>query len=389
MAAVLMIATLPGRTHGLGLFTEPLLRSFQLDRESYGVLNLWATLLGASFCLPCGWLLDRWGTRPVAVLILLCLSGSVLALSIWTGGTWGLFLWVLLTRGFGQSALSVCSLALVGSSTSPRSGWGLGVYACLVSVGFVAAFTVLTQMVKANPEEWRIPWRGLGFAVLGVAALSLVAIPNVKSTATQHLDTESSRSLGEAIRSGEFWLFAGGTAFYGLVTSGTSLFNESILAERGFSKEIFLNVTIVGIPAGLAANLLGGWLLTWVSINRFFAVALLLLAATLFAYPRLREEWQAYLYAIALGGAGGAITVCFFAVWARRFGTRELGRIQGAAQLLTVLFSAVGPLIFATSHVRWGGYTPLFQLFAGLSLLLAVWSWLLHHESTRIGEPGA
>ena len=41
------------------------------------------------------------------------------------------------------------------------------------------------------------------------------------------------------------------------------------------------------------------------------------------------------------------ITVIFFAVWRRAFGAAHLGRIQGAAQMLTVLASAIGPLIFA------------------------------------------
>ena len=32
VAAVIMLATLPGRTQGLGLITEPMLRDLQLDR---------------------------------------------------------------------------------------------------------------------------------------------------------------------------------------------------------------------------------------------------------------------------------------------------------------------------------------------------------------------
>ena len=59
LAALAMVATLPGRTHGLGLITEPLLADLGLDRVGYAAVNLWATLLGALFCVPCGWLLDR------------------------------------------------------------------------------------------------------------------------------------------------------------------------------------------------------------------------------------------------------------------------------------------------------------------------------------------
>src|SRR4051794_8681955 len=65
VAALAMVATLPGRTHGLGLITEPLLLDLSLDRLDYGAINFWATLLGAACCLPCGWLSDRLGVRVV------------------------------------------------------------------------------------------------------------------------------------------------------------------------------------------------------------------------------------------------------------------------------------------------------------------------------------
>src|SRR5947209_18934801 len=63
IAALIMLATLPGRTQGLGLITEPMLRDLQLDRVTYANINLWATLLGAAICLPIGRAFDRVGLR--------------------------------------------------------------------------------------------------------------------------------------------------------------------------------------------------------------------------------------------------------------------------------------------------------------------------------------
>ena len=76
VAAVIMLATLPGRTQGLGLITEPMLRDLQLDRVTYATVNLWATLLGAAICLPIGRLFDRFGLRGATVAITLLLGGS-------------------------------------------------------------------------------------------------------------------------------------------------------------------------------------------------------------------------------------------------------------------------------------------------------------------------
>src|SRR3954453_153053 len=81
VAALAMVATLPGRTHGLGLITEPLLADLGLDRVAYAQVNLWATLLGAAFCLPGGWLIDRLGLRVVLAGVLAALGGVVVAMS--------------------------------------------------------------------------------------------------------------------------------------------------------------------------------------------------------------------------------------------------------------------------------------------------------------------
>src|SRR5262245_671679 len=79
VAALAMAATLPGRTHGLGLVTKHVLADFpSLSQQDFGRINLWATLLGSLFCLPCGWLLDRFGIRVLLTLVLAGLSAIVL-----------------------------------------------------------------------------------------------------------------------------------------------------------------------------------------------------------------------------------------------------------------------------------------------------------------------
>ena len=44
LAAAAMVGTLPGRTQGLGLVTEPLIADLRIGRVDYAQLNLWATL---------------------------------------------------------------------------------------------------------------------------------------------------------------------------------------------------------------------------------------------------------------------------------------------------------------------------------------------------------
>src|SRR5262249_58229408 len=126
------------------------------------------------------------------------------------------------------------------------------------------------------------------------------------------------------------------------------------------------------------------WLAAKVPLGRLFAAAGVVLSLSLVSFPFITQEWQVYLYASALAAAGGVKTVCFFTVWRRLYGPASLGRIQGAAQLLTVLFSAAGPLLFGMAKTRLGVYTPLFPAFAVVASGLAVFAWFV-----RVMPPAA
>ena len=69
-------------------------------------------------------------------------------------------------------------------------------------------------------------------------------------------------------------------------------------------------------------------------------------------------------WAVAMGLGGGLVMVLFFSVWGRVFGRRHLGRIQGSAQALTVVASAVGPLLLAWGFELTGSYAAMFQTLA-------------------------
>src|SRR6476659_564357 len=81
IAALAMVGTLPGRTQGLGLITEPLLVDLQIDRVHFARINLWATLIGALFSVGVGRLIDRFGSRIVLTVVTVLLGVVVLLMS--------------------------------------------------------------------------------------------------------------------------------------------------------------------------------------------------------------------------------------------------------------------------------------------------------------------
>jgi MFS family permease len=376
VAAAAMVGTLPGRTQGLGLVTEPLLRDLQIDRITYATINFWATIIGSAFAIGVGRLQDRAGSRSVLTAVALALGLVVCAMSR-AASLVSLAVWITLTRGLGQSALSVVSLAMVGQWFVRRISVAMAVYSVVMSVGFMIAFPLVGSLVQR--WGWRRAWFAVGMALvagLAPAAWLLVRRSPEAYGVLPDGDTTLNEMTGytwtAALATPAFWIFALGAALYGLVASGIGLFNESILAERGFGPDIYYQTLVVTALTALAGNFAGGWLAERAPLGALLALSLFVLTGGLAALPFVTRYAHVMAWAAAMGLGGGIVIVLFFSVWPRVYGRRHLGRIQGAAQALTVLASALGPLLLA-QWVEWtGSYRAMFQILAGVIGLIGV-----------------
>ncbi len=380
-----MVGTLPGRTQGLGLVTEPLLADLGITRIDYAQLNLWATLIGSVFAIGIGRFIDRLGTRVVLTVVAALLGLVVTAMSS-VQTFWALAIAVTLTRGFGQSALSVISLAMVGQWFVRRIDMAMAIYSIVMSIGFMIAFPVVGSMVQSI--GWRAAWFSIGAALVVVLAPlawlfvrrdpeSIGQVPDGlafgdggPSGATGTPDNDGF-TWQQALATPAFWTFSVGAALYGLIASGIGLFNESILAERGFSADVYYQTLVVTALTALAGNFGGGWLAMRMQLSTLLAISLFVLALGVAALPHVATIVQVMVWATAMGLGGGLVMVLFFSVWPRVYGRRHLGQIQGAAQAMTVVASAVGPLLLAWCVELTGSYSAMFNILAALIALTA------------------
>jgi len=381
VSTLAMIGTLPGRTQGLGLITEPLLRDLQINRVTFAQINLVATLVGSLFCIGIGKLIDRAGSRSVLTVTAVALGITVLGMSQ-ASGVLAMLIAVTLTRGFGQSALSVVSLAMIGKWFRRRLTTAMAIYALAMSIGFMAAFPLVGALVQSS--GWRVAWAAIGLAlVFGLAPIAWMFDRSTPESIGVEVDggvvsqeeqqaSGVQATLGEALRSPAFWVFALASAVYGLVASGIGLLNESILVERGFTPDIYYQALAVTAITGLLGNFAAGALAGRTSLRTILITALLVLAAGLTALAHVTTVAQVMVQAVSMGVAGGFIMVVFFAFWGRAYGRTHLGRIQGAAQALTVVASAVGPLFLAMWSEATGSYALAFYVLAVVVTVLAI-----------------
>src|SRR5687767_13977052 len=341
VAALAMVGTLPGRTQGLGLITEPLLADLQINRVVFARMNLWATLIGALFCLGVGRLIDRFGSRIVLTIVTVALATVVLLMSA-ARSVFVIAILITLTRGFGQSALSVVSITIVGKWFVRRLNAAMAVYTVVLSVGFMIAFPIVGAMVIKS--GWRSAWAAIGFCLLfGLAPLALLLVRSSPEACGLKTDEKRSepqmdqspakgQTLGQAMATPCVWVFGIASAIYGLIASGIALFNESIRAERGFDASTYHRTLVIVALTSLVGNFLGGWFMTRWRMNRLLTQGMVLLAGSLLALPHVKTQTHVVAYAVVIGLAGGFVIVIFFSFWSHTYGRAHLGKIQGAAQ---------------------------------------------------------
>ncbi|MBR00326.1 MAG: MFS transporter [Verrucomicrobiales bacterium] len=379
-----MVATLPGRTVGLGLITEQLLVDLGVTRSSYAELNLWATFLGALFLFGTGPALDR-SLRWTTTVVLATFSGAVFWLAHLPGP--GLLLPVLiLTRGLGQSSLSLSAVAIVGKSFKKKLSTAMGIFAVATSLLFVAAIPSVDSLL--GQLGWRNVWIILAAVILGISLLVafLIRDPQAQNGHGEDDETATGMPFREALRSPAFWVLTIGIGIYYFAFTGITLFSESLVVSLDFSKDIRNWFLAIMMFSGLASNLYCGWLAQRISVLNIFGGAMIIFAACLIGFPLASGSIGLIsTVAVALGIGSGAVTVIFFAGFADLFGKRHLGKIQGVAQTMTVASSGTGPLIFARSFESSGSYSSVFFTLAPLALLVGIWA-LCHQRRNTFPE---
>jgi MFS family permease len=372
LGALLMTATLPGRTHGLGLITKRVIEDLRFDTVSYAYLNFCASLLGTLFCLPAGWLIDRFGVLRVAIAVVACLALSVLGMSM-SGSILAFAIAMIAVRGFGQSMLSIVSLSLVGKFYGrERIGSAMGGFSIVMSLGMAIATGILAAMVSSM--GWRIAWGCQTIALCGLTCWLVsvlarrIAREAKEPRGSEERDVVQEREWVSALSTPCFWVFTLSISCFGLISSGISLFSQYVLEERGFGEGVFQAFLVIGLLSGLVFHLATGRYLKRFGFARGLALGMGILSISMAMVPWLTQLWQVVAYAILFGAAGGILTVVYFSVWRHAFGSAHLGKIQSLAQIPTVFASALGPVFVASFESRTGSYDFVFYVSACTAL---------------------
>ena len=410
-----VLASAPGQTVGVSVFTDFLIQAHQLSRSGISFAYLVGTIASAILIARAGHWYDRFGGRSVsaasAAMLALVLTGmsfsaaiaesvasflpdndrNVASLLVLTLGFFGM-------RFFGQGMLTLSSRNMVLEWFEQRRGMAMAFIGISVAFGFSVTPPVFEWLIQKGGWSWA--WQSIA---LILAVFSLVAFciarsrpedhgmqpdgPFARKTRKTHAETASGRqfTLSEARRTYSFWIFTFSVVLSGLVLTAFTFHVVSIFADAGMQRRQAVAIFVPAACVSVIVEFVGSWLSDFVKLKYLAMVQLVGIMLLSLSLSFLDARPSVVFVVLGMGLMQGMFGIISGVTWPRFYGRTHLGAISGFSTSIVVAGTAVGPYLFSVAHDQFGSYRPATLLCATVALLLIAAS---PHAQRRNRLPG-
>jgi MFS transporter, OFA family, oxalate/formate antiporter len=402
VAACALVASGPGQTVVVSQFNTSFREDLGLRASSLGAAYMVGTVAAAAPLPLVGKLSDRFGPRLAlgAVAVIFGLACAAIGL---VQGLVSLTIGFFLLRFLGQGSMTLVSGHALALWFERRLGTANGLKVMLGQLGFTAlpGFTLLL----IHELGWRLAYPALGLMVWALVLPLVIfvarnhphevgqkidgdppveppgrdplredASPEFDPTGHAHIDPAF--TLGEALRAPAFWIVTLTMAVSGLIGTSLIFHAQPLLEARGLDPALAadivrfwsLTMMLVIFPAGWLADRLPARLLVPLGLAfTMLAAALPLAPAAIGAGSwgggglwLMRGSMVIFAISQAILTGVGPPTI------ARYFGRAHHGAIRGAATVLAVMGTGLGPVSLGLSLDLTGSFSP--GLVAGIAL---------------------
>lgn len=379
-------------TGSLSMFIEPVGNEFGWSRTltsaGFTIASVFTALLSPLF----GMVVDRYGSRRIALPGIIATICCISAFSLANGSATQWFaLWVIYAIVSITVKTTVWTAAVAGVFTASQ-GLALGITLC----GTAAAQAILPPLANWLIDDfgWRMAYVWLGVGWGGVTFIlcwfflfdahdrqkkaALAASqgdPTAKNAKADRPDFPG-LTLPQAWRSLALWRIAISTLLMMALTLGLTIHQIPILTEAGVSRT---NAALLASVAGVAG--IAGKLITGVLLDRYNAnwIGGLTLAATALAFGLLIDGVHSpalIVFAMIVNGYTQGTKLQINSYLTVRFaGMKHFGTIYGFMNAVVAFGAAMGPLIAGFAYDLRGDYGFFLitgvvgSVFCGLLLL--------------------
>ncbi len=409
------VASIPGQTMGVGVFTDSLITVLQLTSIQLSIAYALGTI-GSSMILPYGGtLIDRFGVRAMGVVAAIGLGVSVMILSVidhfsrfFGDGHFLVAMSILIVcflamRFFGQGLLTMVARVAVGKWFNLRRGLASGIAGVFTAFSFNGSMVVLNYLVQA--VGWRMACVILASIVgIGVSFLSWLlyrdnpeecgldmdgTISDAKRKDMQSRETVIYKDFtrNEALRTLPFWAFSLGPAFNALLTTALFFHLSTLAAENGLSRDyayaLFIPMPFISVPVNFVGGLISDrirmkWLLTVMMIAQFMGTCGMIF---------LNHIWGQALMVVGFGISGGLFGTIITVAFPKYYGRTHLGALTGINMSIMVFASAIGPVFFSTGELLLGHFQPTIVLSLVMPVSIFLLSFIVENPQDRYKDP--
>ena len=372
--------------YGFTIFFLPITRELGLSRAATSLVFSLARAEGAVEGPVAGYLIDRFGPRP------LMLAGVILS-------GLGYMLLAGVTSYYGLLVVYLCVISLsfsAGFMHSPMvlaNTWFIrrrALVMTLISGAISVGGLVITPALAFSVQTWG--WRqgafmaGLGLILLGVPIAlsvkrspeSMGLVPDGIPQATHISATTSSKAHGDrneptftlrqAMRTAAFWMFILATTTRVAVYNSITVHFVPIMVWKGVSEQRAAAMLATMALMSLPSHLLVGWIADFVSKPRLMGVCMFIGAGSIFllAYGEGEESLWAFTLLFTFMEAVfpvGWATVGDF------FGRKSFATIRGTMSFFYLWGPALGPVITGAVYDRYQSYDPMMSAFIATALI--------------------
>lgn len=363
-------------TYSTGLFMQPLGEAFGWNRTQVTSGLSIAALMAIPLGPVVGAMIDRWGSRILAIVGLVLTAGAFSAFGLANGSMlqW-LALWIFYAIVATGTKSTVWTAAVTSTFNAAR-GLALGAMMC----GAAAAQIVSPPLTRwlIDTQGWRMAyvWLGLGWGGLALVTVLLFLYDahdhrRRRTPAEQALAAANPApaltglSFSEALRNPAILRIAASSLITMFMGVALIVHQVPILVETGLSRTTAAYLASLTGLAGVAGKLATGWM-----SDRWNAslVSAITLATPVIGFVMLLEPFRTppliVIGMFIIGYSSGAKLQIAGYLTSRYGGMRNFGKIFGIMGSLIAVGSGLGPVAAGAIYDLAGSYTPF--ILAGI-----------------------
>ncbi|MGZ0657174.1 MFS transporter [Coraliomargarita sp. W4R72] len=406
-----MIAAIPGSPAGMSVFVDDMIGALELERSSFSLAYTLGSV-GAGLCAPvAGRLIDYVGARAMGCISYFGL-GAVLIFTGFLEDVYAMFpsnhtlipyAFILVFLAFAGIRITGMSFAMITCRSmvfrwfEGKRGWAAAINGTMLSLTFSSAPLLLNGFVISL--GWQRTWIYLGiFFMIAMTTMAYIFFRDspkdcgveVERSAPSKRPSKHSFPIvkeftsSEAIRTRTFWIFVSGLALNGLIGTGTSFHIVGIAESQGLAREMAVGVFLPSAIFHISTTILVGSLserLKMKYILTFMALAQLLSLVGLFYFSETFWRW---CFIVGSGCAWGSFGVLINVPWARFYGTKHLGAVNGWVTGATIVTSSVGPYFFGLCYELTGHFSLAILFCATLCPIVFGFSFIANNPQAAL-----